>query len=164
MATNIPMISDPFVLARFFKEVDQSALDGCWAWGGLISSNGYGRFSYKDKHRLSHRVSYQIFFGEIPDGFVVCHKCDVRNCVNPLHLWLGTQSDNLKDASEKGRMYRPDTNAEKNGNTSLSWVRVKKIRELSALGYQNYKLASLFLVSQSTIANIVKNQTWKEAA
>lgn len=165
MAGSIPKIDDPFVLARFFQCVDFPTIkSGCWNWTGIENSNGYGRFSYKDSHRLAHRVSYMIFFGEIPQGFMVCHQCDNRKCVNPSHLWLGTQSDNLKDAVAKGRMVTPDTSGECNGNRKLNWQKVRQIRDLHDRGMLKSHLAQLFRVSPSTVSNIINNDIWKEAA
>lgn len=155
-------IDDPFVMARFFSNIDSMNDGECWNWSGIKNNNGYGRFSYKDSHRLSHRMSFMIFFGEIPDGKNVCHKCDNRLCVNPMHLWIGTQSENLKDAVSKGRMFRPNTNGEKNGNSSLLLADVREIRRLKKTGMKNYLIASLFNVSGGTVGDIVNYKTWKE--
>ncbi len=155
-------MADPFMLARFFSYVDGLNTDGCWEWTGVENSNGYGRFSYKNRHRLAHRFAYSIFFGEVPIGMKVCHSCDNRKCVNPKHLWLGTQSENLADAVAKGRMRSPDTRADRNGNTSLTWEKVRAIREMHDKGARKFHLASLFGVSPSTIGNITNHETWKE--
>lgn len=155
-------LHDPFVLARFFSNVSSMGKDQCWQWTGIRNSNGYGRFPYKDAHLLAHRLAYVIFYGDVPKGFCVCHKCDNRLCVNPYHLWLGTQAENLQDAARKGRMYQPNTRAEKNGNTCLTWEKVRTIRKMKKAGTKNYHLAGLFGVSASTIGNIVKQETWKE--
>lgn len=77
--------------------------NGCWLWQGATAPNGYGSTTHKDKQISAHRLSYIAFKGEIPDGMYVCHKCDVRNCVNPDHLFLGTHSDNMQDMVNKGR-------------------------------------------------------------
>ena len=105
-----------------------------------------------------------MFFGEIPTGLNVCHRCDNRLCVNPEHLWLGTQTENLKDAVEKGRHKVPDTSGEKNGNRSLDWGKVRTIRQMHAKGVRKFHIAKLFKVSPSTVANVVNSETWKEAA
>lgn len=156
-------VTDPFVLARFFREVQFPVdKDGCWEWVGIENSNGYGRFSYKDSHRLAHRFSYLVFFGEVPSGMMVCHECDNRKCVNPSHLWLGTQSENLKDAASKGRMFRPDTRGEKNGNRKLDWRKVKTIRGMYSQGLRKSQIAQLFRVSPSTVGNIINQEIWKD--
>jgi len=158
-------VSDPLVVARFLADVvDHRNKQSCWVWQGIKNSNGYGRFSLNDKHRLAHKISFEMFVGAIPDGFNVCHNCDNRLCVNPLHLWLGTQSENLKDAVVKGRMFRPDTTGEKNGNRKLDWNQVRTIRQMVANGTLKSEAARAFKVSPSTVGEIVNNKIWKEAA
>lgn len=158
-------LKDPFVIARFLSNVvDYQDKESCWQWRGIQNSNGYGRFPLNDKHRLAHKVSFEMFVSEIPDGLNVCHKCDNRLCVNPLHLWLGTQSQNLKDAVSKGRMNRPNTDGENNGNRKLDWQQVRTIRQMVANGTPKYLAATAFKVSQSNIGDIVNNRTWKEVA
>jgi hypothetical protein len=77
--------------------------NGCLSWTGG-SGQGYGTIRVGGKTDFAHRVSWRIFFGEIPKGMMICHHCDNPNCVNPYHLFLGTAADNLRDASEKGRL------------------------------------------------------------
>lgn len=155
-------LKDPFIVQRFLSNCDHGDLKKCWEWSGMMNTNGYGRFSYKDNHSLAHRISFEMFVHEIPSGMMVCHKCDNRKCVNPMHLWIGTQSENLKDASRKGRMVYPDTTGDKNGNSKMTWDKVREIRRLYKSGVKKYLIASSFGVSPSTIGNITNNQTWKE--
>ena len=75
----------------------------CWIWNGTPRENGYCRTSVKRKSWYLHRLSYFAFVGDIPDGYDVCHKCDVRNCCNPQHLFSGTRKDNMQDAVKKNR-------------------------------------------------------------
>lgn len=154
-------IKDPFVFARFMSHVNKGSDKDCWEWTGMMNTNGYGRFSFSDNHRLAHRISFEMFFGEIPDGMNVCHKCDNRKCVNPYHLWIGTQSDNLKDAVSKGRMYRPDTSGDRNGNRKLDWGSVEEIRKMNLRGVRKNLIASAYNVSPSTIGEICANKIWK---
>lgn len=80
-------------------------LDGCWAWDRGLKESGYGVARTHEKTITAHRLSYLAFNGEIPAGLCVLHKCDVRVCVNPEHLFLGTHRDNAQDMVRKGRHY-----------------------------------------------------------
>lgn len=151
------MTPDPYQLARFFSNV---TFGECWTWGGIMNSNGYGRFSFNNKLVLAHRFSHALFIGPIPERRNVCHSCDNRKCVNPAHLWLGTQSQNLRDAVRKGRMKRPDTTGARNGNTSLKDADVIAIKAGLSRGARQKELARSFGVDVSTISNIKLGKTW----
>lgn len=87
---------------------ERSAMDpgtGCVLWLGYVDPCGYGRMGVGGKQRLTHRLAYELAHGPIPDGLCVCHKCDNPPCVNPLHLFLGTHTDNMRDRVTKGRHY-----------------------------------------------------------
>lgn len=86
------------LLESFFEKIVYG-LSECWYWRGSLEEFGYGRLQSKRAHRLS----WTLFNGEIPKGLYVLHKCDIRNCVNPDHLFLGTQIDNMRDMVKKGR-------------------------------------------------------------
>lgn len=77
--------------------------DECWPYHGYIAPKGYGRFSVNRNARMAHRVAYLIAFGPIPEGKIVCHKCDNRRCVNPAHLYVGTDQDNASDREARQR-------------------------------------------------------------
>ena len=91
---------------RFVKKIAMDEETGCWVWQGCLSDNGYARASYKGKTQSLHRLVYTLLVGEIPKGLMACHKCDVRACCNPDHIFIGTQSENMKDMYRKGRFNR----------------------------------------------------------
>lgn len=88
---------------RFWVKVDKTAPGGCWLWTGVRRPNGYGSFSVRQKYFGTHRFSWELTNGPIPTGLNVLHRCDVRACVNPEHLFLGTHRDNAIDREQKGR-------------------------------------------------------------
>ncbi len=98
----IPDRKEP-MLVRFFNRVSKS--DSCWNWKANHDRHGYGLFTHKGSYLcdFAHRVSYELHTGPIPEGMVVCHRCDNPPCVNPEHLFLGTQLDNILDMQQKGR-------------------------------------------------------------
>jgi hypothetical protein len=77
--------------------------NGCWVWPGATQTIGYGVLTLNGTQQLVHRLTWQLWFGQIPKNLYVLHTCDVRRCFNPLHLWLGTQQDNVRDMIAKGR-------------------------------------------------------------
>ena len=87
---------------RFLAKVVKT--DGCWKWIGATTSSGYGCIGLGRRRKLqAHRVSYELYVGEIPEGRMVLHRCDNPPCCNPDHLFIGTQTDNMRDAARKGR-------------------------------------------------------------
>lgn len=104
--TGVPQYPNPqaHIEARSMPEPNS----GCWLWLGTVNAKGYGGIfnSAYPTEQKAHRVSYRAFVGDIPAGLLVCHSCDVPSCVNPAHLWLGTDADNAHDRDAKGR-HRP---------------------------------------------------------
>lgn len=136
--------------------------DGCWIWNKAKDKNGYGLFKErlelgKGKVVRAARYSYRIFRGSIPTGFFVCHHCDNTSCVNPMHLFVGTASDNLLDASAKGR-----TVGERAARCrALTNLQVQEMRSLYAEGiYYQKELAIRFNVTPSYVSKIVRFKNW----
>lgn len=102
---------------RFLGKGYTVAENGCWIWNGRIHPNGYGALS---RHIKAHRASYEVFKGPIPAGLCVLHTCDNPPCVNPLHLFAGTRSDNMQDCSAKGRLKIVHKRGEENQQAKLT--------------------------------------------
>lgn len=81
---------------------------GCWEWTWKKDKDGYGQFHARPYHQAAHRFSFHLFHKINPHGLCVCHSCDNPSCVNPDHLWLGTVTDNNRDAWKKGRKVSPN--------------------------------------------------------
>lgn len=144
---------------RFWSRVDKSG--ECWLWTGLIDRRGYGALpiSGRASYRAS-RVSWFLANGPIPDGMLVCHHCDVRHCVNPAHLFLGTYADNARDMANKGRALR----GERNHQAKLTAEQVLAIREAGARGEKIMALAAQYDVSARLVFNILTGKAWRHLA
>lgn len=131
----------------------------CWLWTASVrGSNNYGAFSIGYKSYPAHRISWIIHFGKIPKGMCVCHHCDNPLCVNPNHLFLGTNRDNINDKCDKGRCPK----GENNSAHKLTEDQVLQIRDY----YKNrlfnmYQLADIFGVSRPQIGHIINRLHWK---
>ena len=101
---NQPDVSITKMQNRIEKWSIPEPMTGCWYWIGSIGNSGYGKTRFDHSNDFSaHRISYLAFRGVIPEGMCVLHRCDVRLCVNPSHLFLGTKKDNSRDMVAKGR-------------------------------------------------------------
>ncbi len=147
---------------RFWSKVDLSKADqefACWKWLPTKTKYGYGQIQLRRHAHQAHRVAYQLAFGEIPKGLIVCHHCDNRSCVNPNHFFLGTHADNAQDREQKGRANRPS--GEDHVLHKLTQSQVDEIRLRYAKGDVTYRqLSKEFGVSHVLIGYIVKEARW----
>lgn len=138
---------------------------GCWRWKLSKFWNGYGHFRASIPVRRSecaHRASYRVFVGPIPAGLDVCHKCDVRDCINPDHLFVGTRSENIRDCVSKGRNSRThQAKGEAHGSAKLTADEVLAMRASFDAGATRAYLADKYGVSWTLINLIVKRQSWR---
>jgi hypothetical protein len=131
--------------------VAPNAETGCWEWVGAIQTNGYGQFQLGNtKTARAHRMAWQLFRGEIPQDYVICHRCDVRHCVNPDHLFPGTQLENIRDAMVKGTIKPYSGNGWK---TRLPWsVKTDMYRRYTQGDMSSQAIADLFGVSRTKVS------------
>lgn len=142
---------------RFFSKVAYGAGD-CWYWVGARHKLGYGLAATGK----AHRVSWELHCGSIPEGMNVLHRCDVRCCVNPDHLFLGTQADNVHDMCDKGRRRSGDIRGEKNPQSKLTVEKVAAMREMRRTTGASYRAIGLaFSVTTMTAHRAITNQSWR---
>lgn len=162
--------------ARFWARVNKAgptplhvpALGPCWLWMGCRSRRQVGSrtFDYGyayDGVRIqrAHRLAWQFTNGAIPDGLCVLHRCDNPRCVNPAHLFLGTQRDNAQDRERKGR--RQPARGERSGRAKLTWQQVEQIRSLyTARAFSQTQLAEHFGVHQTAISAVIRRKSWTQ--
>lgn len=146
---------------RFWPKVDECGLGECWEWTARRHKQGYGLLSEWDGSRrsrlLAHRVSWEIANGPIPAGLHVLHHCDNPPCVNPAHLFLGTQVDNNLDKHRKGRTPCGEDTA----MAKLSADAVREIRRRGHAGEMQTALSREFAVSRRQIGRIVERDSWR---
>jgi hypothetical protein len=113
---------------RFARLTDRSG--ECWIWIGAVHKGGYGVFQIRRRSQRAHRIAWEMSEARrVPDGLVICHRCDNRRCVNPKHLFLGTHGDNNRDTVSKGRWRKgPNVHGEANCTAKLSNADVALIR------------------------------------
>ena len=145
---------------RFWSKVEKLGNEsGCWIWTAGTFKNGYGAFGASKKMLYAHRVSCEISQGAITEGMHILHKCDTKCCVNPAHLFLGTNADNIRDMVSKQR----HTYGERNGMAKLTSQRVSEIRIASEKGSELQRdIAKRFGVAQSHVSAIKNRQRWSK--
>lgn len=156
----------PIPLIRKFEHYTMPITEsGCLIWIGRLTANGYGFTELPGTAKVisSHRLAWKLFRGEIPSGLHVLHKCDIKCCVNPNHLFLGTQLDNMRDMINKGRFNVGNRlKGENNQNSRLSNEQVLEIKLELKTGRRNMsKLSRRFGVSHTTIRDIKIGKVWQ---
>ena len=151
---------------RFENKIERVTESGCWLWSGYVDKDGYGTFRYKGVSGVkAHRVSWEMANGCIPvmvghDRVCVLHRCDVPGCVNPAHLFLGTNSDNMTDKKNKGRCNTPV--GERNAWSKLSTEIVLEIRRLlDETDMTQKQVGEMLGVDRTTVGYVYRRDTWK---
>lgn len=162
------------VLERLLAKV-RYCETGCWLWTGTVNGAGYGTIGLGSKEQgkgFVHRVSYEHHVEPIPAGMVICHRCDVKLCVNPAHLFVGTQADNMHDAQAKGRIRKGERWAtparlagackgERHGNAKLTEADILEMfRLFHEEGLNKTQIAKRFSVTREMARNIINRRNW----
>lgn len=143
---------------RFLDKVYPEPNTGCWLYMGKYSKEGYGQLDaeYYDGFKTTHRFSYFIHYGDFDRTLCVMHKCDQPCCVNPEHLKLGTNKDNIADMVAKGRGPRGTRNVK----AKLNEMEVLKIRELAKSGIGVNEIARIYSMAHSSIGYVINRKSW----
>jgi hypothetical protein len=160
--------SDPTLEeARFWARVDKSG--ECWLWTGPRDKDGYGKANVRRRALRAHRVSWTMANGAIPEGLIVCHRCDTPACVRPDHLWLGTQLDNVRDMTAKGRRASGPRPAhrkgglpgERNPRATFTAEEVLDIRKRADGGETLASIRRAYGVSKNAVYSVARRITWR---
>jgi hypothetical protein len=157
------MTRRPTLEERFWSAVSPEPNSGCWLWTGYTVGRGYGRLGDGTKRmRLATHVSLQLAGRPAAPGMCVCHRCDMPSCVNPDHLFIGTQADNVRDMHTKGRWRAP---RRRRGidlpQTKLTPDLVREIRSKLADGLPQQKIADAVGVARTTVSTIATGRAWR---
>lgn len=143
---------------KLFSKIERMP-EGCWLWRGSVNQDGYGHIVLDGQTKTAHRVSWTFHNGEIPGDLCVLHRCDVRNCVNPVHLFLGTQGDNNADMDAKGRRRVLRGSACPQSKLNEAVVSALRREDLSKPGRKAERARELG-VNKATLANAAAGKTW----
>jgi len=148
----------PNTIYNIWNRIDVRNEDDCWNWMRCKDKKGYGIIGLNNKSCRVNRFIYKEIYGSIPEGLLVCHKCNNPSCCNPNHLYVGTHADNMKQMVDDGRSGK----GENNGYVKLTGRDILKIRYLFSTGeYSQRELGEMFGVVQVNISRIVNNKIWK---
>ena len=145
-----------------FNEKLVKRLNGCWEWTAGLNYDGYGCFCYNGNSRPAHRFSYTLHVGIIPEEIMVLHKCNNRKCVNPEHLYLGNNSNNMMDCVASGNFHSPFSivGEDHPGTTKLTNNDVISIKCLLRDGVQQILIADMYNIDRSNISRINTGKIW----
>jgi len=143
---------------RLLDNVRVDEQTGCWDWLKFKDRNKYGHIKVLGKSELVHRIAYQTLVGDIPSGMFVCHRCDNPSCLNPEHLFVGTNQDNIDDKVAKNRQSK--IGQQKGSKHSLAKLTEKDIVDIRISTLSQNKLALLYGMTQSSISQIQNKITW----
>lgn len=157
---DFPPITRVEILAdRLYKY--QGHYSDCWVWKGAKNDKGYGQCRVNNKTEYTHRMSYELHKGNIPEGKYILHTCDTPLCFNPRHLFVGTQQDNMDDMISKSRAVH--ARGEDHAQAKLNQKQVDIIRHLVRYKSSTYQqIGDTFSVSRSTISSIANGATWRD--
>lgn len=141
---------------RFEAKFVKDPVTECWNWQGCRDKNGYSYIRVNHRTVRAYRVSWELYKGKIPDGMHICHHCDNPSCVNPDHLFLGNNYDNIQDCINKGR----NNIGERNARAKLSRGQIAIIRFMLKAAISQSDIAKLFSISQSNVSRINTRNIW----
>lgn len=150
------MISGYDIEARLAARTEPVPFSGCLLWTGCTDGSGYGVIRAARKNLSTHRLAYEIANGPIPDGMVIRHTCDVRECCNPNHLLAGTHADNILDRDQRGRT----SAGEAHPSSKLTEEQVLEIRADGGHTVQRV-LSYRYGITQSTVSQILLRKKWR---
>lgn len=146
------------IVQRLAANVITDPETGCWNWKAGKDTHGYGQMNANGRKRLAHRISFEVHRGLIPEGKCVCHRCDNPACINPDHLFIGTQAENVADMIAKRRDRKASQKGEAHGQAKLTEADVIAIRSNAHSSQSD--LAARYGVSPSQIGNIRRGKRW----
>ena len=150
----------PHTRESFFAK-SQRRPTGCLEWTGYVNRLGYGIVGRGGHLKKAHRAAWEFVNGPIPGALHVLHRCDNRSCINPSHLFLGTQADNMRDAAAKQRIRLPRARGEANGAAKLTDAMVQRLREDHAATGLSFKvLASQYHITTMTAWRAIRGHSW----
>ena len=143
---------------QLMKSIEYDTNGGCWIWSRCVHIQGYGYVNYNKKVHKTHRLFYELFNGSFDTNLHVLHKCDIPCCVNPNHLFLGNNKDNVNDKVKKNRQWRPT--GEKNHHNNFKESDIVLIRQMKETHSQK-QISEHFSVTKSAIKHIISGRSWK---